>query len=59
MFSSIIVLGQKNGNRSGKIRSYICKVVAVFINEKMSYRRKDLEYSVSVIPVCFLNTEEK
>jgi hypothetical protein len=22
-------------------------------------RRRDLEYSVSVMPVCFLNTEEK
>ena len=57
MFSSIIVSGQKNGNRPAKNRSYLCKVMALFIN--LHQRRRDLEYSVSVIPVCFLNTEEK
>ena len=39
---------------SNKIRRNVTGLLC-----KANYLRSDLEYSVRVMPVCFLNTEEK
>ena len=57
MFLLIIVSGQKNGNRPAGNRSYLCKVVAVFIKEIVSdvcgaYLKTQITIMIIVSALC-------